>query len=70
MLNRHKRTVEVGAAALHNVGANIQAKQMTHFLAAHSLQRKTGSPSVVCVCATNVLLGVPLYAVVFVSSNV
>lgn len=39
MLNRHKQTVEVGSVMLHNVGANIQAKQMTHFLTAHSLQR-------------------------------
>lgn len=51
-----KRTVEVGTVVLHNVGANIQAKQMSHFLAEHSLWRKTG---------TSDLLGVPLYTLVF-----
>lgn len=39
MLNRHKWTVEVDTLMLHNIGANIQAKQMTHFLTAQPLQR-------------------------------
>ena len=39
MLNRHNCMAEVGAAMLHNEGTNIQAKQMTHFLTAQSLQR-------------------------------
>lgn len=56
MLKRHKWTVAVGTVMLHNIGANIQAKQMSHFLTALPLQRWRGSPSVVCMCASNVLL--------------
>lgn len=60
MLNGHKRSVEISAAVLHNVGANIQAKQMSHFLAAPSLQR-----SVACMCGTNVVHSAPLHTDVF-----
>lgn len=51
-----KRSVEIGAAVLHNVGANIQAKQMSHFPAAPSPQR-----SVACMCGTNAVHSAPLH---------
>lgn len=41
---------------MQNVGASIQAKQMSHFHTSQLLQRWRGSPSVLCICATNVLL--------------
>lgn len=60
MLNGHKRSVEIGAAALHNVGANIRAKQMSHFLAAPPLRR-----SVACMCGTDAAHSAPLHTDVF-----
>lgn len=60
MLNGHKRSVQIGAAVLHNVGANIQAKQMSHFPAAPPLQR-----SVACMCGTDAAAGAPLHTDVF-----
>lgn len=55
---------------LHNIGANIQAKEMTHFLTALPLQRWRGSPSVACMYETNFPHCVSLYTVVYLNEYV